>query len=64
MWKRRHYLLVGETGKAMESLSECYVVHFVSETHTLYHGSETKVNARITDRITPTVSQGGIHFIK
>ena len=31
----------------MESLSECYVVHFVSETRILYHVSETKVNARI-----------------
>jgi hypothetical protein len=31
----------------MESLSECYVVHFISETRILYHVSETKVNARI-----------------
>ena len=30
----------------MESLSECYVVHFVSETRILYPVSETKVNAR------------------
>ena len=31
----------------MKSLSECYVVHFISETRILYHVSETKVNARI-----------------
>ena len=31
----------------MESLSECYVVHFVSETRILYHVSETEVNSRI-----------------
>ena len=31
----------------MKSLSECYVVHFISETRILYHGSETKVNTRI-----------------
>jgi hypothetical protein len=31
----------------MKSLSECYVVHFISETRILYLISETKVNARI-----------------
>jgi hypothetical protein len=31
----------------MKSPSECYVVHFISETWILYHGSETKVNAHI-----------------
>ncbi len=31
----------------MKSLSECYVVHFISETGVLYHISETEVNARI-----------------
>jgi len=28
----------------MESTSECYVVHFISEVWALYHISETKVN--------------------
>ena len=42
----------------MKSLSECYVVHFISETRILYRGSETKVNARIENIFSYRASPG------
>lgn len=42
----------------MKSLSECYVVHFISETRILYRCSETKVNARIENIFSYRASPG------
>ena len=42
----------------MKALSECYVVHFISETRILYRGSETKVNARIENIFSYRASPG------
>ena len=42
----------------MKSPSECYVVHFISETRILYHVSETKVNAHIENIFSYRASPG------